>query len=554
MSLQPLVAGSTAQEAWRPQTLSQLLERTVASHPQREALVAIDASGHRTRVRYAELLSRVRLMSGALVGLGVSPGDRVATWLTNSLEFIETYLGAVRLGASVVPLNTFLRRGELTETLRAARAQHLVLFDAIGHTSVVDELAREDTSGHELPELRSVVVARRTRSHGRLPSKCLDLEAVLAEADQFAAAADELAGLVRPDDLALIKFTSGSTGKAKGVELEHWGLVTNALLHTRRIGLNPEDRWMSSMPMFHLGGSGWGLASCLATGATLVFSETFDAGRSLELIEDERCTAHWGVNTMLRREMDLPDFAERDLRSLRMVGGATELATEVAERFGVDYVVRAYGATECYGPIAVSAPDDPLVHDGVTPIGRPLDGVECRVRDPGAARDLRTGGIGQVQVRRMVMRGYFEQLEETARVVDPDGWFLSSDFGLLDDHERLVFTGRAEGRIKVGGENVTAEEVEACLRLMPEIDEVVVVAVPDPMRTEVPCACIVARSEVTLDRVIEWCAERLAPFKVPRRVIRFPELPLTGPGKFDRATIRARAGLLAGHGDTEAQP
>jgi len=549
--------GPDPDEAWRPQTLGMLLERTCLAHPERESLIAVDRAGRTQRVLYRELSGRVRAMSGALVGLGVGPGDRVATWLPNSLEFVETYLGSARIGAPVVPLNTFLRPNELIETLRTSRAAHLVVADTVGQTSVLDLVAEARSKRGGLAGLRTVVVARRERPAAEVPGSFVDLEDSRSAADRFLPRADELAGQVGPRDVALVKFTSGSTGPAKGVQLEHWGLVTNALLHTRRIDLRAEDRWMSSMPMFHLGGSGWGLLSCLATGATLVFTETFDPARSLRLIEEERCTAHWGVNTMLRREMDLADFASCDLGSLRMVGGATELAKEVAERFGVDDVIRAYGATECYGPIAVSAPGDPIPRDGVTPIGRVLDGVECRVRDPASGRDMRPGEAGEVQVRRLVMRGYFEQPEETERAIEPDGWFHTGDFGLLDDRGRLVFTGRAEGRIKVGGENVTAEEVEACLRDMPGVDEVVVVGVPDRLRTEVPCACIVAADEVTLELVTAWCAGRLAPFKVPRHVVRFAALPLTGPGKFDRAAIRVRAGLLAGAADdheTGARP
>jgi fatty-acyl-CoA synthase len=544
-------------EAWQKRTLWDLLSEHARTRPEKEALVNVDTLGRESRVTYGQLAQRVRAASAAWAGIGVRRGDRVGLWMTNLVEWAYSYFGALRIGAVVVPMNTFLKAPEIAYILRKAGARHLVMLDRfrkIDFTEVLSQMAPEwpsSKAGHlasrTLPELRSVVIFNRS---GQVASdSAYDWQSLMANSQQFEGLADEMAARTEPHDLALIKFTSGSTGFPKGAMLEQWGVVTNSLLHTRRLGITDKDKWFSMMPLFHAGGSIWGLMTMFSRGGTLVFTEANDGELAARLIDEEGATCLTGVGPMLHDIITAVRAQKRTYTKLWLsVAADASLIPSLRELFGVTNLYSAYGMTEVYGPAALTARTDPVARQERGE-GKPLDGQELRIVDPASGEDAAPGSIGEVWMRGLVMRGYHEMPEQNAQTIDEEGWIHSQDLAVMDKDGYVRYVGRIKAMLKVGGENVAVEEVENVIRLVPGVVDTIVIGVPDDRYGEVPRAYLIraAGAEIDPEAVRRWCAEHLGRFKVPRDYIVVDTLPMTGSGKIDRAAVirqdREAAGL-----------
>jgi fatty-acyl-CoA synthase len=355
---------------------------------------------------------------------------------------------------------------------------------------------------------------------------------------------DSDAAPVAPADLAMIKYTSGSTGFPKGVMLEHGGLVADGYLQSERLQLREDDRWFGCAPLFYVAGSVWGLLSTFTSGGTLVFTETFDPDVTLRLASRERATILFGVPAVLRDLIAELRRNEYDTRSFRIMGAAVEpsLAEEVRELVpSIETTINCYGMTEMYANIATSSPDDSPALQGLS-CGQIYDGIEYRVVDPAGAV-LQPGEVGEIQVRGFVMRGYWNDPEVTAQVLDEDGWLRSGDLVSVDENRYVIYRGRIKAMLKVGGENVSAEEIEQCIAAHTAVQDVVVVPVPDERLDERPLAYVARHPGVEVDEedLLAWCGERLARFKVPAGVVFLEPLPRTGSGKLDRPAVQRLA-------------
>jgi fatty-acyl-CoA synthase len=535
--------------------LQELRERTVwdtiaaaaARFPARDALVAADDAGEVKHVSYARLVERVRDLSGGLADIGVRRGDRLVVWMTNTAEWVVCSFAAMRIGAVVVPVNTFLTAPEAEYFLTQSGARHAVLLDRFRTLQIPDllaELCPAFTGAREpgfcndarLPELRNVVVFHRSGETEHAGAFDLGSLEAAGRAPGARALADRMCAAVTGSDLGMVKYTSGSTGFPKGVMLEQGGIVANAVFHSRRVGISEDDVFFSMMPFFHGGGSIWGLMTMMVNAGTLVFTEAFDARLAARLIEEERPTISFGVLADEVVQSAIDDG--RDLSSLRIA----HLPNEDARRAmsNVTFGITPFGLTEAYGPAALVGPDDPPEK---YPCGRPLDGNELRVVDHATGLDVEPGEVGEAWIRGNVMRGYWNKPEETARALDADGWLHTEDLVTMDADGYVRFTGRLKLMLKVGGENVSVEEVE---RVITDHDAVVlcgVVGVPDPRRTEVPRAYVALRpgKELTDDELRTWVGTRLARFKQPRDIVFVDELPKLDNGKLDRVALARRA-------------
>jgi fatty-acyl-CoA synthase len=550
------IATETRDVELRDKTLWGMLEEVAARHPDKEALVGVDTDGREVRISYGELVRQTRVMSGVFARLGVRRGDRVALWMTNLPQWIPAHFGLMRLGAVCVPVSTWLKPEEVKYFLGHSRARHLLMLDrfrTIDFVSMLEGVAsgwRSAKAGRlydpELPELRNVVVMRRDGSAYEADNAYAYSEIVAAGEDPDALAlADAMAAVVRPTDLAMVKYTSGSTGFPKGVMLEQWGIVDYGLVYSARHQMTTgQDRLFSAMPFFHAGGSMWSLMTMLSRGSTLVFIEAFDPLLAVQLIEREQCTAMFGVSAMFRDMIKVIRAGCYDTGSMRIITQALHrsLADELEEVFPNALVLDTYGLTEAYGSGAQLGPDDPEDKRRST-VGRMLDGFEWKICDPVTREELGAGKVGEITLRGRVMRGYWDMPEQTAIALDDQGWLHTGDLGVVDEQGYLTVVGRIKTMLKTGGENVAVEEVESCIRAFGGVAECVVVGIADPRRDQVGRAYVVPERGSLLDaeKLTQWCHARLARFKVPAEFVFVESLPYTSNNRMDRAAIQKMA-------------
>ncbi len=541
---EPTEAEKRALAAARSRTLWQAIADAAAFDPQKTALVAADDAGNIQRLSYGELLNRVRNFSAGLASIGVQRGDRIALWMTNTLEWVISCFAAVRLGAAIVPINTFLKPREVDYCIRQSGARHLIMLDRFRKLDMPEMLAqicpafvRATKPGSmfspELPDLRNVVLFGRSGTGHSGSHDWATLEETGASGQgEWLATADQMAKVVTPADLIMIKYTSGSTGFPKGVMLQQGGFVANGILHARRTGMRREDVYFSMMPMFHAGGSIYGLMSMLPQGGTLVFTEAFSVDLAIRLVQDERATI---FVTVLGKEAVMEAFARGiAFPSVRLAHVHNEAARRVLPN--ASFVFTPYGLTETYGPAAITGPDDPAEKLFVTG-GRPLDGNEVRVVDPQTGCDVGPGEIGEAWIRGNVMLGYWNKPDETARALDKDGWVHSEDLVTVDAEGFVTYRGRMKLMAKVGGENVSLEEVESVVSSHDAVTQCGAIGVGDARKIEAVRVYVVRQTTISEEELRNWLKPRLAHFKMPRDIIFVAELPRLGSGKLDRLTL-----------------
>lgn len=526
----------------RSRTLWQAISDAAALDPAHTALVAADDAEKIQRLNYGTLVERVRHVSAGLASIGVQRGDRVVLWMTNRLEWVISAFAAARLGAAVVPINTFLKPPEVKYCIAQSGARHLIMLDRFRAldmpqmlTEICPAFGQATQAGGlfspELPDLRNIVMFARegTRHPGTY-----DWAALEATGGQWLEIADRMAQEVTPDDLIMIKYTSGSTGFPKGVMLQQGGFVADGILHGQRTGMRREDVYFSMMPFFHAGGSIYGQMSMLPIGGTLVFTEAFNTKLAVRLICDEQATIFVSV---LGKEVVMEAYEQGiTFPSLRLAHQHNEAAKIVMPNAGFTFT--PFGLTETYGPAAITSPDDPAEKLMVTG-GRPLDGNEIRVVDPQTGLDVGPGEVGEAWVRGNVMLGYWNKPEETARALDAEGWVHSEDLVTVDAEGFVKYVGRLKLMAKVGGENVALEEVENVVTGHEAVTHCAAVGVTDARKGEAVRLYVVARTDLSVceEELRLWLKPRLAHFKIPREIAFVDTLPRLANGKLDRVTL-----------------
>ncbi len=533
----------------RSRTIWRTLLGTAKRNPQRYALIAANDAGRVQRVTYERLAERVRNVSAGLASIGVRRGDRLVLWMTNTPEWVVCSFAAMRLGASVVPINTFLKPAEIGYVIAQSGARHLVMIDAFRKLRPVEMLAEVCPqfavakapgflSSGELPDLRNVVLFGRGGEGHTGTFDLTALESFGAIDEPARQLADRMENEVQGSDLGMIKYTSGSTGFPKGAMLEQGGIVANGVLHSRRIGIVGSDVFFSMMPFFHGGGSIWGLMTTMTNGATLVFTEAFNPALAVDLIESEQATIMFGV--LGKEVIEAALEKGRQLPSVRIGHTPSEDARRVFPN--ATFCFFPFGLTECYGPAAVTSPKDPPEKQATT-CGYVLEGNELRVVDPATGRDVGPGVAGEAWIRGNVMRGYWNNPEQTRRAIDSDGWFHSEDLVTVDPDGYIKYAGRLKLMLKVGGENVSVEEVENVISGHDAVAACAAVGVPDKRKGEAVRAYVTRRPRHSLERqeLQAWLELRLARFKVPREIVFVDGLPRLANGKLDRVTLNGWA-------------
>jgi fatty-acyl-CoA synthase len=500
----------------------QALLHCVARFPDQEGLVFPETG---QRLTFAQWLHDVDALASALRQAGVRPGETVAIWAENRIEWLVAQVAIAAIGAVLVPVNTHLREDDVRHVLTHARVTAILLserFRANEYRSIIESIRPQ------LEHLRVVVSFDEPVSSS---PGTLSYRALLGE--HSGTPVDAWKWNVR--DAASIQYTSGTTGTPKGAVLCFDGMLRNARGTIERLGVVAGDRWTSIIPLFHCAGCIMNSLAALLAGATYVGISAFDAGRMLQLIEDERCTVLTGVPTSYLAMLNYPGRAEYDLGSLRTgtCGGADcdpALLERCASEFPIHGLVQVYGQTEASTLIAL---DDAASPQRVRTAGLPLNGMEVRVTDVHTRMPLGTGDVGQLEVRGpMVMLGYHEDPVATARTIDSDGWMQTGDLGCVRHDGRVELVGgRLRDVIIRGGENVYPVEVENLLREHPDIREIAVFAVPDHYYGEIVAAAIESDALLTPADLKQFCRGRIAGFKHPARVFSVSEWPMTSSGK-----------------------
>ncbi|MEZ5144964.1 MAG: FadD3 family acyl-CoA ligase [Acidimicrobiales bacterium] len=502
-----------------------------------------------TVITFAGLADRVLDAARAMVAAGLQPGDRASIWAPNVWEWIVAALGLHAAGGVLVPLNTRFKGAEAAYVLGKSSARLLFTVTDFLDTDYV-ELLRAAAGGPVegrpiggLPALEQIVVLR-----GAVAEAASSFGAFLERGgDVDPAEAHERAAAVAPEDLSDILFTSGTTGQPKGVMTAHAQNLRAFRDWAAVVGLRHGDRYLVVNPFFHAFGYKAGILASLMTGATLYPQLVFDVPQVMQRVVDEQITMLPGPPTLYQTILHHPDLATFDMTSLRLaVTGAAaipvELIVQMREKLGFETIITGYGLTEACG-IATMCRYDDDPETIATTSGRAIPDVEVRcVGDDGA--EVARGEPGEVVVRGYnVMHGYFDEPEETAATIDADGWLHTGDIGVMDERGYLRITDRLKDMFIVGGFNAYPAEIENLMLAHDGIAQVAVIGVPDERMGEVAMAFVVPRPDATVDpdEVIGWCRERMANYKVPRRVAVVDELPLNATGKVLKFELRARA-------------
>jgi fatty-acyl-CoA synthase len=462
------------------------------------------------RVSFPELAARTATMARRLRAAGVDRGDRVGLLHGDCIDALALLLGAMRIGAVPVPVNARYKAREI---------EHVVENAGI-RTFLVDSEQADALDDVSLPGTCEVVIG---------------LDGAFAAGGEALDPADveRLTRAVRPDDPALILYTSGTTANPKGCVYAHGGLTAQAFAYAEALDLTPADRFWTPLPFFHVSAI-VSLAATLAAPCTLFHvGRRFEPTVALDQLESERCTVAFpAFETIWLGVLNHPRFPDADLSSLRLIVnvGTPGSLRRMQERVPAVPQVSAFGGTESGGFATLGRADDPLEARLATG-GRPLRDVELRAVDPETGQDVPAGQVGELLMRgptRFVR--YHEDPELTSRVIDGDGWFHSGDLGRIDADGRVAFVGRLKDMLKVGGENVAAAEVESFLLTHDAVEIVQVVSAPDARYVEVPAAFVQlkAGAEVTERELIDFCRGKIASFKVPRYVRFVGEWPMSG--------------------------
>jgi acyl-CoA synthetase (AMP-forming)/AMP-acid ligase II len=494
------------------------------------------------QLSYDELFDQARSFGSALVASGLEPGEGVAIWAFNCLEWVIAALGALSAGAVVVPVNTRFKGAEAADVLSRSGARALVTVNGFLNVDYVEMLR---SSGVALPALATMVVAHGTASAGTEP-----WDQFLSRAtDEGRAEVDRRSTGLGPDDPADILFTSGTTGAPKGVVQTHGRTLHVAADWVAMTGLCPEDRYLMVNPYFHMFGLKAGILACMAAGATMLPEATFDVDRLLDRVEKDRVTVLPGPPTLYQSILDDPGRIRRDLSSLRVaVTGAADIPVELVRRIRHDLpfslVVTGYGLTEAGTASATSPEDD--VETVATTVGRPRPGLELCVVDADE-KEVAPGDTGEILVRgTSVMSHYLDDPKATAEAFTAGGWLRTGDLGLIDPAGCLRIVGRSKDMFIVGGFNVYPAEVENYLREHPAVAQAAVVGTPDERMGEVGTAFVILRPDITVTAtaLLEWARARMANYKAPRFVEFVDQFPLTATGKVRKEDLRDRGARL----------
>lgn len=503
--------------------------------PDREMMIY-----HGGRWSFAQAGERINRLTHALIQLGVKKGDRVAMLQVNCNQYIEAYFAAAKIGAIFVPLNFRAKSDELGYMIAHAEAK--VLFVGKYYFELVEKM---------LPELASIeqCILIGDEQGGRL-----SYDELLSSSSP-----EEFYSELDGEDVTIIMYTAGTTGRPKGVPLKHNGFVSYILDNVNPASPDIEERNLLTVPLYHIAGIQAVLAAVYG-GRTLVLMSQFEVKEWLKTVQQEQVNRAMLVPTMLKWIIEDPDFDSYDLSSLKVISyGAAPMPFEIIDRAikkmpSVQFI-NAFGQTETASTITALGPQDHMIEGSgqerqkkikrlAASIGKPLPDVEVKIVDENG-KALSALAVGEILVKGpRIMTGYWRDEQKTSQVLTADGWLRTGDKGWLDEDGYIFLAGRADDMIIRGGENISPKEIEDVLDSHGVIEESAVIGVPDPEWGQQPRAIVVLKkgAAATREEIIEYCRSKLAGFKRPRSVVFVDSIPRNPLGKVLKRSLRDQYG------------
>jgi len=528
-------------------TLGAAFDEAAERWGEREALVVCHQNIH---WNYAELKRQVDRFAAGLIELGLNPGDRIGIWAPNCAQWVVAQFATAKAGLILVNINPAYRINELEYALTKVGCSALITADRFKSTdylamlrSLAPELALGEAAltCNRLPALRFII-----RIEGGHEPGFIDWDYVSELTSSSALAKLEaLQDRLQPEDPINIQFTSGTTGLPKGATLSHLNILNNGYFVARAMRLSEVDRVCIPVPLYHCFGMVMGNLGAVTHGAAMIYpGESFDAEATLRAISKESATSLFGVPTMFIAELEHPTFAQHDLSSLRtgIMAGAPcpiEVMQRVIQQMNMSQVTIAYGMTETSPVSFQSSVDDPI-DVRVSTVGRILPHVQVKIVDA-EGRCVSRGEQGELCTRGYsVMKGYWDDPEQTRAAIDSDGWMHTGDLAVLDEQGYAKITGRLKDMLIRGGENVFPREIEEFLYKHPKVQSVQVFGVPDTRFGEEVCVWVQLKAgqQSTESEIRDFCKDRIAHFKIPRYVRFVQEFPMTVTGKVQKFVMR----------------
>lgn len=530
-------------------TIGNVFNNTTKLFPSNEAIVI-----NEERITYTTFRRKVDALAKSLIKIGIKKGDKVAVLISNRPEVLYAQYAIAKIGAICVFINTRYKTYEISHILREADINTFILMDRFLNIDYWDMVA------HILPEiersspgklqsddfsfLKTVVVLS---TEGKVYPGTYDFSEML-QLPNKSALHDELKRRelsVKPNDIAMILFTSGTTGLPKGAMLTHKNILwNNANAYPIKSNYSSSDRHIVPNPIATAGGSTSISVTNVATGATSILVEKFDPQRVLELVSTEKVTVLHGVPAMYQMYLGEASAADYKLSSLRVAVTAGDycpqvLAEGIRNEFTENFII-GYGQTETCAFISQTGLNDPYEKQIAT-VGKAYEGLNVKICEPYNWNDLPAGHIGEVCVKGpIVTRGYYNRSSETQKTIDRDQWLHTGDLGSLDEDGFLTIKGRLKEMLISGGYNIYPVEVENLLQSHPKVKVAKVVPIPDKKMREVVGAILELQDDAICseEEIIDYCRKRIANYKVPRYFKFVKKWPLVSIGKFDKQSMK----------------
>ena len=538
----------------RDVTLGQILDETVEKFPDNDCVVYVDRDFRLTYREFGQLVDRV---AKGLMGLGLGRGDKLAVWATNVPHWVVMQFATAKAGVILLTVNTHYRTHELEYLLKQSETENLMLIESFRDNDymgmvyeLIPELRTQERGflkSERFPHLKRVFFMGQEKHRGMYSIPEIMAMGAMVTDEEYEARQAEL----DPHDVVNMQYTSGTTGFPKGVMLTHVNVGNNGYWIGKNQAFTHRDRVCLPVPLFHCFGCVLGVLAAINHGATLVILEQFDPLSAMAAVDQEKCTAIYGVPTMFIAILEHKMFSRFDYSSLRtgiMAGSPCPVPVmrQVIEQMNMREITICYGLTEGSPVMTQTSTDEDIRHRTET-VGPAMPGIEVRVVDPETNQEVARGVQGEVVCRGYnVMKGYYKNPEATAKAIDAEGWLHSGDLGVMDGDGYLAITGRLKDMIIRGGENVYPREIEEFLYSMPGVSDVQVAGVPSRKMGEEVGAFIKLKPGTSLEPedIQDYCRGKISRYKIPKYVAFVEEYPMTASGKIQKFKLREMAGQL----------